>query len=182
MPARRPRTTPHRLRLPRLSTWSSFIRKTGPTITISEPTRTLPAFIRYAKGTGRIAMGYYDYNALPAYWLYAQHFGMADHFFQPIFGPSTPGALYLVAAQSGNAGNAIKGDPVPAFGPLGGNGGKRNFLPIIEYFIDQPHCRRLPTGRPTGSLHSSCTGTDSTAAIRRSPLRLHSDGSRSKHG
>ncbi|MCZ8513766.1 stalk domain-containing protein [Paenibacillus filicis] len=79
----------------------------------------------HAKGTGRIAMGYYDYNALPAYWQYAQHFSMADHFFQPIFGPSTPGALYLVAAQSGNAGNAIKGDPVPAFGPLGGDGGKR---------------------------------------------------------
>jgi phospholipase C len=79
----------------------------------------------HSKGTGRLAMGYYDYNALPAYWQYAQHFSMADHFFQPIFGPSTPGALYLVAAQSGNAGNPMKGDPVPAYGPLGGDGGKR---------------------------------------------------------
>jgi phospholipase C len=79
----------------------------------------------HTKGTGRIAMGYYDYNELPAYWQYAQHFSMADNWFQPVFGPSTPGALYLVAAQSGNAGNAIKGDPVPAFGPLGGDGGKR---------------------------------------------------------
>lgn len=79
----------------------------------------------HSKGTGRLAMGYYDYNALPAYWQYAQHFSMADHFFQPVFGPSTPGALYLVAAQSGNAGNPMKGDPVPAYGPLGGDGGKR---------------------------------------------------------
>ncbi|WP_274652596.1 alkaline phosphatase family protein [Paenibacillus humicola] len=79
----------------------------------------------HTKGSGRIAMGYYDYNSIPAYWQYAQHFSLADNWFQPVFGPSTPGALYLVAAQSGNAGNPIKGDPVPAFGPLGGDGGKR---------------------------------------------------------
>ncbi|QYR19615.1 hypothetical protein KZ483_17115 [Paenibacillus sp. sptzw28] len=75
----------------------------------------------HTKGSGRIAMGYYDYQAIPAYWQYAQHFSMADHWFQPVFGPSTPGALYLVSAQSGNAGNPIKGDPTPAFGPLGGD-------------------------------------------------------------
>ncbi len=75
----------------------------------------------HKKGTGKIAMGYYDYHALPAYWQYAQHFALADNWFQPVFGPSTPGALYLVAAQSGNKEKPITGDPVPAYGPLGGD-------------------------------------------------------------
>ncbi|MDB5084569.1 MAG: hypothetical protein JWN30_1455 [Bacilli bacterium] len=77
-----------------------------------------------AAGKGTIAMGYYDYHALPAYWQYAQHFAMADNWFQPVFGPSTPGALYLVAAQSGTKDQPIKGDPTPKNGPYGGDNPK----------------------------------------------------------
>lgn len=74
---------------------------------------------------GRVALGHYDYRAVSAYWQYAQHFSMADNWYQPIFGGSTPGALYLVGAQSGNADNPNKANPLPAYGPIGDKSGER---------------------------------------------------------
>lgn len=92
----------------------------------------------YSKHDGNIAMGYYDYNSIPALWQYAQHYAMADHWFQPVYGPSTPGALYLVAAQSGNNSSAaITGDPPPAFAPYGGDNpvykGNYSVAPVLTY-------------------------------------------------
>ena len=66
-----------------------------------------------AKGSGTIAMSYNDYHNIPAYWQYAQHYTLADNWYQPVYGPSTPGALYLVAAQSGAKDKPITGDPGP---------------------------------------------------------------------
>jgi phospholipase C len=43
------------------------------------------------------AMGYYDGNTVAAMWNYAQHFAMDDNSFGTSFGPSTPGALNLIA-------------------------------------------------------------------------------------
>ena len=43
------------------------------------------------------AMGYYDGNTVAAMWHYAQHFAMSDNSFGTTFGPSTPGALNLIA-------------------------------------------------------------------------------------
>ena len=45
-------------------------------------------------------MGYYDGNTVTALWNYAQHFAMSDNSFGTTFGPSTPGALNLVAGQT----------------------------------------------------------------------------------
>ncbi|WP_129726027.1 alkaline phosphatase family protein [Ectobacillus funiculus] len=79
---------------------------------------------------GLLSMSYFDYNDIPAYWQYAQHYALADNYFQPVYGPSTPGALYLVAAQSGNGSepasntnpnSQITGDPSPKNGPFGGD-------------------------------------------------------------
>ncbi|MCQ6281261.1 alkaline phosphatase family protein [Bacillus sp. EB600] len=79
---------------------------------------------------GLLAMSYFDYNDIPAYWQYAQHYALADNYFQPVYGPSTPGALYLVAGQSGNGSQTssntnpnsqITGDPSPKNGPFGGD-------------------------------------------------------------
>jgi phospholipase C len=47
-----------------------------------------------------IVMDYYDGNTVTALWTYAQHFAMSDHFFGTTFGPSTVGALNLVAGQT----------------------------------------------------------------------------------
>ncbi|MFD0693439.1 alkaline phosphatase family protein [Paenibacillus sp. GCM10027628] len=72
---------------------------------------------------GKLSMSYNDYNDVPALWQYAQHFALADNYFQPVSGPSTPGAFYLVAAQSGNNSSSqqITGDPNPKNGPFGGD-------------------------------------------------------------
>ncbi len=48
-------------------------------------------------------MGYYDGNTVTAYWNYAQHFAMSDNSFSTTFGPSTPGALNLIAGTTAGA-------------------------------------------------------------------------------
>ncbi|SEB82397.1 alkaline phosphatase family protein [Paenibacillus sp. GP183] len=90
-----------------------------------------------SKGTnptrGKLSMSYFDYNEIPAYWQYAQHYALADNYFQPVSGPSTPGAFYLIAAQSGNGSDPannnvpssqITSDPSPKNGPFGGDNPK----------------------------------------------------------
>jgi phospholipase C len=42
-------------------------------------------------------------NTLPTYWSYATHYGLADHFFASLLGPSYPTHLYIFAAQAGEA-------------------------------------------------------------------------------
>ena len=48
-------------------------------------------------------MGYFDGNTVTAIWNYAQHFAMSDNHFGTTFGPSTPGALNLIAGQTHGA-------------------------------------------------------------------------------
>jgi phospholipase C len=56
------------------------------------------------QGLGRkLVMGYYDGNTVTAMWNYAQHFAMSDNYFASTFGPSTPGALNLIAGQTHGA-------------------------------------------------------------------------------
>src|ERR1700756_1839483 len=73
----------------------------------------------YGKGVG-LVLGYFDGNTVTALWNYAQNFAMNDNAYNTTFGPSTPGALNLVAGQTNgvvqneNGTGAIIGD---------GNGG-----------------------------------------------------------
>jgi phospholipase C len=48
-------------------------------------------------------MGYYDGNTVTALWNYAQHFAMSDNSFSTTFGPSTPGAINLIAGNTSGA-------------------------------------------------------------------------------
>ena len=57
-------------------------------------------------------MGYYDGNTVTALWEYAQHYAMSDAFYQSTFGPSTVGALNLVAGQTHGASPAVIPDQV----------------------------------------------------------------------
>ena len=50
--------------------------------------------------TKGLNMGYYDGNTVTALWNYAQYFAMNDNSYSSNFGPSTPGALNLVAGQT----------------------------------------------------------------------------------
>ena len=56
----------------------------------------------YGKGTGSV-MGYFDGNTVTAIWNYAQHFAMSDNSFSTMFGPSTVGAVNLVAGTTAGA-------------------------------------------------------------------------------
>ncbi len=51
----------------------------------------------YAPG---MVMDYYDGNTVTALWNYAQRYAMSDNSYGTVFGPSTPGALNLVAGQT----------------------------------------------------------------------------------
>jgi phospholipase C len=71
-------------------------------------------------------MGWFDGNTVTAMWNYAQRFSMSDNSFNTTFGPSTPGALNLIAGQthgvvttSGNvSGDVVDGSVVSDPQPL----------------------------------------------------------------
>jgi phospholipase C len=61
-------------------------------------------------------MGYYDGNTVTALWNYAQHFAMSDNSFGTTYGPSTPGAINLVAGNT----HGVTGVTQTGFGPVPG--------------------------------------------------------------
>ena len=77
----------------------------------------------------KLVMSYFDGNTVTALWNYAQHFAMSDNSFDTLFGPSTPGAISLVAGQTHGAipaeqkngddvlvaSGTVIGDPDPEF-------------------------------------------------------------------
>ncbi len=56
--------------------------------------------------TPATVMDYYDGNTVPALWNYAQHYAMSDNSYGTTFGPSAPGAISLVAGDTGNVDTA----------------------------------------------------------------------------
>lgn len=50
--------------------------------------------------TKGLVMGYYDGNTVTALWNYAQNYALNDNSFGTTFGPSTPGAMNLIAGQT----------------------------------------------------------------------------------
>ncbi|OYV66834.1 MAG: hypothetical protein B7X09_02855, partial [Acidiphilium sp. 21-66-27] len=65
---------------------------------------------------GELAMAHEDCDTVPILWHYADRFALFDHVFQTVAGPSTPGNLSIIAAQTGvtqwarHPGAAFKGD------------------------------------------------------------------------
>ena len=54
-----------------------------------------------ARQYGELSMAYEDCDTLPLLWGYADKFVLFDHIFQTMTGPSTPGNLAIIGAQSG---------------------------------------------------------------------------------
>jgi phospholipase C len=52
------------------------------------------------QGSTKAVMSYYDGNTVTGLWNYAQHFAMSDNNYGTTYGPSTPGALNVSAAQT----------------------------------------------------------------------------------
>jgi len=97
------------------------------------PGATLPTLA--AKQYGELTMAYEDCDTVPLLWNYAHRFVLYDRIFQSKLGPSTPGNIAIIGAQSGETqyglhpsqayvgtGNSGPGVPVendadPAWGP-----------------------------------------------------------------
>jgi phospholipase C len=60
-----------------------------------------------AFGTKGQVMGYFDGNTITAIWNYAQHFAMSDNAYTDTYGPSTPGALEVIAGQTNGVQNTV---------------------------------------------------------------------------
>ena len=85
-----------------------------------------------------ITMGYYDGNTVTALWNYAQHYALNDNSFGSTFGPSTPGALNLIAGTTGNlVCGGDSGDTYNSPGPCSPT---------------SPPATSAPTGTPTGTI------------------------------
>ena len=84
----------------------------------SSPAQYCPAD---AAGNLEAVMGYFDGNTVTALWNYAQHFAMSDNSFGTTFGPSTPGALNLVA---GDTSGVVCGPTSADFGDIPACGDK----------------------------------------------------------
>ncbi len=56
---------------------------------------------RYARDMGLLTMAFEDCHTVPFLWYYAHHFALYDHIFEGMYGPSTPGNIDLIAAQTG---------------------------------------------------------------------------------
>lgn len=57
---------------------------------------------QYSKGYGQLTMAHVDCNTVPISWQYASRFALYDHMFQYFTGPSTPGNIAIMAAQTGD--------------------------------------------------------------------------------
>ena len=53
-----------------------------------------------AFGAPGLVMDYYDGNTVTGLWNYAQHYAMSDNNYNTNFGPSTPGALNVIAGKT----------------------------------------------------------------------------------
>jgi phospholipase C len=63
----------------------------------------LSAGPRRARQLGLLTMAYEDCTTIPFLWMYAHRFALYDHIFQGMYGPSTPGNIDLIAAQTGQS-------------------------------------------------------------------------------
>jgi len=56
-----------------------------------------------AKQFGELTMAYEDCDTVPVLWNYANRFTLFDNYYQHTIGPSTPGAIDMIAGQSGES-------------------------------------------------------------------------------
>jgi phospholipase C len=80
-----------------------------------------------------ISMDYFDGNTVTALWNYAQNYTMSDNDYDPVFGPSTPGALdvtygttgdsYAVDANDTSTPGTETSDPGSVYNPSNGTDG-----------------------------------------------------------
>ena len=80
-----------------------------------------------AKQMGELTMAYMDGDTVPFLWRYANRFVLFDRIFQLMTGPSTPGNLAIIAAQSGQTQAALHTNQA-----YKGNGNSGSGVPVLN--------------------------------------------------
>jgi len=68
-----------------------------------------PVLFPPVTNTKGMVMGYFDGNTVTAMWEYAQHYSLSDNSYNSQFGPSTPGAINLIAGQTNGINGTLNG-------------------------------------------------------------------------
>ncbi|ATY83772.1 phospholipase [Kyrpidia spormannii] len=115
------------------------------------------AMDKFVESTGAgadksIVMDYYDGNTVTALWNYAQNYAMSDNSFGTVYGPSTPGALNLIAGQTHGAIGYVDGKRV---GDIPGKIAHGTLFSDIDPYYDKassPKARMEMVGKNIGDL------------------------------
>lgn len=116
------------------------------------------AMDKFVEFTGRgedrsMVMGYYDGNTVTALWNYAQNYAMSDNSFGTVYGPSTPGALNLIAGQTHGATGYLNGKKV---GDIKGNVANGTVIGDPDPYYDKASNPKAPQvameGKNVGDL------------------------------
>src|SRR5579884_158934 len=93
-------------------------------------------------------------SEIPAYWAYARHFTLDDHFFSTIVGPSFPNHLVTIAASSANTIDNPRGQTYHSWGC---DSGPNTVIPAINPHTGRPYltkpCFNLRTMADTFQAH-----------------------------
>jgi phospholipase C len=81
-------------------------------------------------------MNYYDGNTVTGLWNYAKQFAMSDNSFGTTFGPSSPGAINLIAGTTGGVGKTINGADTNGDTVPDGKGGRTLIEDPQPYYDD----------------------------------------------
>ena len=114
--------------------------------------------------TKGLVMGYYDGNTVTAMWNYAQRYAMSDNSYNSNFGPSTPGALNLIAGQTNgiNMSTALNGPGIPSFVIPDGQGNLAmigDADPLLDVCSNPTRYQVEMTGKNIGDLLSAANVT-----------------------
>jgi len=124
-----------------------FVQETGASLTRAQcdnPPRTTPTPNDFA------VMDYYDGNTVTGLWNYAQRFAMSDRSFSTTYGPSSPGAINLVAGNTFPVLCAARTGTTPGGGDPDVYDGRGDVKPCPG---------GVSTSAPPGSTAGSGTGT-----------------------
>jgi phospholipase C len=104
--------TPEQLATDNLA-MDAFVANTGKGGAGGTPTPVAGTAASGAFSTAAQVLGYFDGNTVTAMWNYAQNYAMSDNAFTDSFGPSTPGAINVVAGTTSGADALVAGDTIP---------------------------------------------------------------------
>ncbi len=105
--------------------------------------------------TTGLTMGYFDGNTVTALWNYAQHFALNDNSYGTTFGPSSPGAINLIAGQTNGVSASRNGSSVL----VDGGGGSQTLIsdadPIGDLCSSPTKAQVSMAGNNIGTLLSN---------------------------